>query len=131
MPAKNNATTENQSVGRALRILSLLAESQEPLGARDSSAPWCSTEHCPATHPHNGQQWLRQQTDSTLRYLVGYKAFQVGNAFVGHNNLYSVVMPELNGFADQYVNGFLGVRCDQALGVSGDGAKQRPNSHDA
>lgn len=116
MPAKNNANTENQSVGRALKILSLLAERQEPLGVREIARRI-------GVAPSIAQRLIRtmandgfvEQSDTTLRYLVGYKAFQVGNAFIGQNNLYSVVMPELYGFADQYVNGFLGVRRDQHL----------------
>lgn len=116
MPARHNASAENQSVARALKVLMLLAERQEPLGVREIARRL-------GVAPSIAQRLIRtmansgfvEQTDTTLRYGIGYKAFQIGNAFVGQNNVYTVVLPELHAFADQHINGFLGVRRDRHL----------------
>ena len=114
MPPKGNASAENQSVARALRILNILAEHQEPLGVREIARQL-------EVAPSIAQRLIRtmansgfvEQTGVTLRYAIGYKAFQIGNAFVGQNNLHTAVMPELYALADQHINGFLAVRRDR------------------
>ena len=66
----------------------------------------------------------REQIDATLRYRIGYKAFHVGNAFVGQSSLHAAVMPELYGLADQEISGFLGVRRDRIPGADADHASE-------
>jgi DNA-binding IclR family transcriptional regulator len=116
MPAKDAASAENQSVARALRILHLLAERQVALGVREIArqldvAPSIA-QRLISTMANAG---FVEQTGANLRYSIGYKAFQVGNAFIGRNNLHSAVMPELYALADQHINGFLGVRRDRSV----------------
>ena len=56
-----------------------------------------------------------EQSGTTMAYMIGYKAFQVGNTFVAQTNLSSAVMPELYALADQQINGFLGVLRDKSV----------------
>lgn len=104
---------ENQSVTRAIDILNLLAETSEPLGVREIARRLDIS-------PSNVQRLIKtlaragflEQTEGTLRYKIGYRAFQVGSAFVGQNSLYSAVMPELYTLASHHITGFLGVLRD-------------------
>ncbi len=108
--------TGNQSVARALAILDLLASRGEPLGVREIARQL-------RVAPSIAQRLLKtlaksgflEQTGTTMRYMIGYKAFQVGNAFVAQTNLHSAVMPELYALADQQINGFLGVLRDRSV----------------
>lgn len=107
------ASGENQSVTRAIDILNLLADTAEPLGVREIARRL-------QLAPSNVQRLIKtlakagflEQTEGTLRYRIGYRAFQVGSAFVGQNSLYSAVMPELYALAARHVTGFLGVLRD-------------------
>lgn len=91
---------ENQSVTGAIDILDLLASNAEPIGVREIARRL-------ALAPSNVQRLIKtltkagflEQTQETLRYRIGYRAFQVGSAFVGQNSLYSAVMPELYALA--------------------------------
>jgi DNA-binding IclR family transcriptional regulator len=110
------ASGENQSVMRAIDVLALLADSSESLGVREIARRL-------GLAPSNVQRLIKtlakagllEQTESTLRYNIGYRAFQIGNAFVGQSSLYSAVMPELYALAVQQITGFLGVRRDRSL----------------
>jgi DNA-binding IclR family transcriptional regulator len=116
MSERNKASAENQSVARALAILNLLANRSEPMGVREIARQL-------HVAPSIAQRLIKtlakvgflEQTDTTLRYMIGYKAFQVGNAFVGQNNLHSAVLPELCALAEQHINGFLGVFRDRSI----------------
>ncbi|MDC7787145.1 IclR family transcriptional regulator [Rhodoplanes sp. TEM] len=109
-------SAENQSVARALAVLDLLAEQAEPLGVREIARRL-------GLAPSIAQRLIRtlanagylEQVDATLRYRIGYKAFHVGNAFVGQSSLHAAVMPELYALAEQEVSGFLGVRRDRSV----------------
>lgn len=106
----------NQSVARALAILNVLANKSEPLGVREIARQLHLA-------PSIAQRLLKtlakagflEQTGTTMRYMIGYKAFQVGNAFVAQTNLYSAVMPELYALANQHINGFLRVLRDMNI----------------
>ncbi len=106
----------NQSVARALAILNLLASRSEPVGVREIGRQL-------GLAPSIAQRLLKtlaksgflEQTGITMRYMIGYRAFQVGNAFVAQSNLHSAVMPELYALADQHINGFLGVLRDMSV----------------
>lgn len=107
---------ENQSVTRAIDILNLLADTTEPLGVREIARRLDLA-------PSNVQRLIKtlakasflEQTEDTQRYKIGYRAFQVGSAFVGQNSLYSAVMPELYTLAEHHVTGFLGVLRDRSV----------------
>ena len=109
-------TSENQSVARALAVLDLLSSSPSPLGVREIGRQL-------GVAPSIAQRLVRtltnagylEQTGEASRYTIGYRAFQVGNAFVGQNSIHSAVMPELYALADQHINGFLGVLRDRAV----------------
>jgi DNA-binding IclR family transcriptional regulator len=109
-------SSENQSVARAIAVLNLLASASSPLGVREIArqldvAPSIA-QRLVRTLSNAG---LLEQTGEASRYAIGYKAFQIGNAFVGQNSIHSAVMPELYAMADQHVNGFLGVLRDSAV----------------
>ena len=120
------ASGENQSVSRAIDILNLLATSSEPLGVREIARRSLLA-------PSNVQRLIKtlakagflEQTQDTLRYRIGYRAFQIGSAFVAQNSLYSAVMPELYALASRQMTGFLGARRDNSVvylaTVQGDG----------
>ena len=106
----------NQSVARALAILNLLASRSEPLGVREIArqlklAPSIA-QRLIKTLARDG---FLEQTGTTLRYAIGYKAFQVGNTFVAQTNLHSAVLPELYALADEQINAFLGVMRDASI----------------
>ena len=106
----------NQSVARALSILNLLASRGEPVGVREIArqldlAPSIA-QRLVKTLARSG---FLEQTGTTLRYAIGYRAFQVGNSFVAQSNLHTAVMPELYALADEHINAFLGVMRDAAV----------------
>jgi DNA-binding IclR family transcriptional regulator len=116
MTSIEKPTSENQSVARALAVLDLLSASATPLGVREIARQL-------DVAPSIAQRLLRtlanagylEQSGEAARYAIGYRAFQVGNAFIGQSSLHSAVMPELYAMADQHINGFLGVLRDRAV----------------
>lgn len=107
---------ENQSVTRAIDILNLLAEAPEPLGVREIARRLdLAASNVQRLIKTLSKAGFLEQTEGTLRYKIGYRAFQVGNAFVGQNSLYTAVMPELYSLASQHVTGFLGVLREQSV----------------
>lgn len=116
MASREKGDGGNQSVARALTILNLLASRSEPLGVREIARQLHLA-------PSIAQRLLKtlakagflEQTGTTSRYMIGYKTFQVGNAFIGQTNLHSAVMPELYALAEQQINGFLGVLRDRSV----------------
>jgi DNA-binding Lrp family transcriptional regulator len=114
--ACNGECADSQSVSRALGVLNLLAAVSEPLGvraiARRLRLPPSTIQRLVKTLAKAG---YLEQSDATLRYTIGYRAFQVGNAFVAQNSLISAVMPELYMLADHHITGFLGVLRDRSV----------------
>lgn len=108
-PARPDGT-RNQSVTRAIAILDLVAAERRPMGVREIaralgvSATIVQRLINTLTHA----TYLERAGDGS-RYVVGYRAFQMGNAFFAQNNLLAVAMPMLSALADREVNGFLGV----------------------
>jgi DNA-binding IclR family transcriptional regulator len=116
MANKDKARAESQSVARALAILNLLANRLEPVGVREIArqiqvAPSIA-QRLIKTLANGG---FLEQTGTTLRYMIGYKAFHVGNAFIGQSSLHSAVMPGLYALAEQHISGFLGVLRDRSI----------------
>lgn len=111
----DNLSSENQSVARALSMLDLLSSSP-PLGIREIAR---RLELAPSIAQRLARTLANagylEQSGETSRYGIGYRAFQVGNAFIGQNSLHSAVMPELHVLADLHINGFLGVHRDHAV----------------
>jgi DNA-binding IclR family transcriptional regulator len=116
VPDNPKPANGNQSVARALAILNFLASRAEPLGVREIAR---QLHLAPSIAQRLIKRLARdgflEQTGTTLRYAIGYKAFQVGNTFVAHANLHSVVLPELYALADQQINAFLGVMRDASI----------------
>ncbi len=116
MSATTVGNGENQSVTRAIDVLNLLAGTAEPLGVREIARRLDLA-------PSNVQRLIKtlakagflEQIEDTLRYRIGYRAFQVGSAFVEQNSLYSAVMPELYTLASRHITGFLGVLRDRSV----------------
>jgi DNA-binding IclR family transcriptional regulator len=108
-------SSENQSVARAIAVLNILASSNAPLGVRELARQL-------DVAPSIAQRLVRtlskagfiEQTE-TSRYTIGYRAFMVGNAFIGQSSIHSAVMPELYALAEQHISGFLGVLRDRAI----------------
>jgi DNA-binding IclR family transcriptional regulator len=108
--------SENQSVARAIVVLNLLAGSNVPLGVRELARQL-------DVAPSIAQRLVRtlskggfvEQTEETSRYTIGYRAFLVGNAYIGQSSIHSAAMPELYALADQHITGFLGVLRDRAV----------------
>lgn len=116
MTERSETAGGNQSVARALSILNLLASRGEPVGVREIArqldlAPSIA-QRLVKTLARSG---FLEQTGTTLRYAIGYRAFQVGNSFVAQSNLHTAVMPELYALADEHINAFLGVMRDAAV----------------
>jgi DNA-binding IclR family transcriptional regulator len=96
--------------------LNLLASRPEPMGVRDIARQL-------RVAPSIAQRLIKtlanasflEQTGTTLRYMIGYKALQVGNAFLGQNTLHSAVMPGLYALADEHISSFLGVLRDRRI----------------
>jgi DNA-binding IclR family transcriptional regulator len=116
MASDAKGSGENQSVTRALAILNLLATASEPLGVREIARrlrlPPSNIQRLVKTLAKAG---FLEQIELTSRYMIGYRAFQVGNAFVAQNSLFSAVMPELYGLAEEGITGFLGVLRDRSV----------------
>jgi DNA-binding IclR family transcriptional regulator len=108
--------SENQSVARAIEVLNLLAASNVPLGVRELARQL-------DVAPSIAQRLVRtlskggfiEQTEETSRYAIGYRAFLVGNAYIGQSSIHSAAMPELYALADQHITGFIGVLRDRAV----------------
>jgi DNA-binding IclR family transcriptional regulator len=108
--------SENQSVARAIEVLNLLAASNVPLGVRELARQL-------DVAPSIAQRLVRtlskagfiEQIEETSRYAIGYRAFLVGNAYIGQSSIHSAAMPELYALADQHITGFLGVLRDRAV----------------
>lgn len=116
MPRTKVGSGENQSVTRAIDILNLLAEVPEPLGVREIARRLdLAASNVQRLIKTLAKAGYLEQTEGTLRYKIGYRAFQVGSAFVGQNSLYSAVMPELYSLAGQHITGFLGVLREQSV----------------
>jgi DNA-binding IclR family transcriptional regulator len=107
---------ENKSVSRAIAILNALASDSEPLGVREIAR---RTRMAPSIAQRLikslAKGGLLEQTGVDRRYMIGYRAFQIGNAFVSQSSLHSAVMPELYALADQQINAFLGVYRDRSV----------------
>lgn len=103
-------STRNQSVSRAIALLDLVAAERRPMGVREIARAL-------GVSPTIVQRLINTLTEATYleragdgaRYVIGYRAFQMGNAFLSQNNLLAVAMPVLSGLADREINSFLGV----------------------
>lgn len=102
----------NQSVTRALQIMQILAESEEPLGVREVGR---LIEVAPAI----AQRLVSALTDSgfaeqdalSRKYRIGLRAFTVGSAFLSGDVLVRETKPELQELSDKHgLNSYLAVR---------------------
>ena len=106
----------NQSAGRALMILNLLGDAKADLGvreiARQTSLATSIVQRLVNTLTDFG--YLEQLPESQ-KYRVGYRAFQIGHAYLGRNDLGEAAQPEMRVLASMHqLNVYLGVLRDQA-----------------
>jgi DNA-binding IclR family transcriptional regulator len=101
---------ESQSVVRAIGVLELLA-AHGTLGVRDIARRMALSP----TIVHRLISTLAaagyaEQSLDTHKYRIGYRAYQIGCAFLSHNDLDRASTPELVELAEDHeVNSFLGV----------------------
>lgn len=101
---------KSQSVTRAIGVLELLAE-HGTLGVREIAR---RMELSP-TIVHRvistlAEAGYAEQSADSLKYRIGYRAYQIGCSFLSHNDLDRASTPELVELAEQHqVNSFLGV----------------------
>ena len=111
------AVGPSQSLARGLAVLELVAEAGEELGVRDiarrvSLAPSIA-QRLVSTLAALG---YLEQSPTTLKYRVGYRAFQVGGAYIAHSDVNQASLPELRQLAERHdLNGFLGVLRDRKI----------------
>jgi DNA-binding IclR family transcriptional regulator len=104
------ATSANQSVARALRILRTLADAQDGLGVRELARSI-------KVSPSIAQRLLSTLADygfaeqePSRRYRVGVQAYAVGNAYLSAHALVRAGLAELRELAETHqLNGYLGV----------------------
>lgn len=106
----------NQSAGRALAILDLLGDAKDDLGVREIArqAGLATSIVQRLVNTLTAFGYLEQLPDS-LKYRIGYKAFQIGHAYLGRNDLGEAAQPEMRALASMHqLNVYLGVLRDQA-----------------
>lgn len=100
----------SQTVSRALSVLELIGKHGQ-LGVREIA------RHVELA-PSMVQRLLNslavagfvEKTEGTLKWKIGYKAFQVGSAFLTNTDLNAATAPELRYLAEEkLINSFLGV----------------------
>lgn len=106
----------SQTVSRALSVLELLGNSGE-MGVREIAR---SIEIAPSMAQRlinalAGAGFIEKAPESS-RWKIGYKAFQIGSAFLSSVDFNAATSPELHFLADEkQVNSFLGVLRDQSV----------------
>lgn len=108
--AERPDSTRNQSVSRAIAILNLVAAQRRPMGVREVARAlgFSATIAQRLINTLTEATYLERAGDGS-RYVIGYRAFQMGNAFFSQNNLLAVAMPMLSALSDREINSFLGV----------------------
>lgn len=107
----------SQSVARALSVLNLLGDSGEELGVREVArrlkiAPSIAQRLLSTLAATN---YVEHGADG-LKYRIGHRAFQIGQAYLSHTDLQAVSLPELRIMAERdRINAYLGVLRDGAV----------------
>lgn len=107
----------SQSVARALSVLNLLGESDVELGVREVArrlkiAPSIAQRLLSTLAASN---YVEHGADG-LKYRIGHRAFQIGQAYLSHTDLQAVSLPELRLMAERdRINAYLGVLRDGAV----------------
>lgn len=107
----------SQSVARALSVLDLLGDSGEELGVREVArrlkiAPSIAQRLLSTLAATN---YVEHGADG-LKYRIGHRAFQIGQAYLSHTDLQAVCLPELRVMAERdRINAYLGVLRDGAV----------------
>lgn len=118
-PDNRDKTDKNvsQSVARALSVLNLLGDSGEELGVREVArrlkiAPSIAQRLLSTLAATN---YVEHGADG-LKYRIGHRAFQIGQAYLSHTDLQAVSLPELRIMAERdRINAYLGVLRDGAV----------------
>jgi DNA-binding IclR family transcriptional regulator len=107
----------SQSVARALSVLNLLGDSGGELGFRVVArrlkiAPSIAQRLLSTLAASN---YVEHGADG-LKYRIGHRAFQIGQAYLSHTDLQAVSLPELRIMAERdRINAYLGVLRDGAV----------------
>lgn len=107
----DNRNNGSQSTARALSILDLLEKSPEGLGVREMArrlhlAP-SIVQRLIGTLLEFG---YLERTVGAQSYRIGFRAFQVGRAYLSQNDLHTASLTELRELAEHHhVNAYLGV----------------------
>lgn len=110
------AKTGSQTAARALNVLELLGSKGE-LGVRDIAR---NLEVAPSmaqrmVNTLAAAGFIEKAAESS-KWKIGYKAFQIGSAFLSNVDLNAAVSPELRSLAEDHeVNSFLGVLRDRSV----------------
>jgi DNA-binding IclR family transcriptional regulator len=107
----------SQSVARALTILDFFGKATEELGVREIARRMAVSasivQRLVGTLASFG---YLEQSPVSRRYRIGYKAFQVGNAYLSGSDVSETSLPELRAMADRDgLNTFLGVLREGAV----------------
>lgn len=100
----------NQSVARALRMLSALAQARDGLGVRELARVLAVSPSIAQRLVSTLADYGFAEQEPSRRYRVGVQAFAVGNAYLSSHALASAGLAELRELAEEHrLNAYLGV----------------------
>jgi len=113
----NAAGARSQSTVRALQVLIMMAEEGQDLGIREIArrlkVSSSIVQRYVSTLVECG---FVERAEDGQKYRIGYRAFQVGQAYVARSNLQQVCQPELRHIAEKdQINVYLGVLRDRSV----------------
>ncbi len=114
---KGKGSSRSQSAARALQILLLLAEENEPLGVREIARRLKVASSIAQRYITTLAEWdFVERAPDGQKYKIGYRAFQVGQSYVAKNRLQEVSLSELRRMAEKdEINAYLGVLRDRSV----------------
>ncbi len=114
---KGRGSSRSQSAARALQILLLLAEENEPLGVREIARRLKVASSIAQRYITTLAEWdFVERAPDGQKYKIGYRAFQVGQSYVAKNRLQEVSLSELRRMAEKdEINAYLGVLRDRSV----------------
>lgn len=114
---QGKGSSRSQSAARALQILLLLAEENEPLGVREIARRLKVASSIAQRYITTLAEWdFVERAPDGQKYKIGYRAFQVGQSYVAKNRLQEVSLSELRRMAEKdEINAYLGVLRDRSV----------------
>jgi len=109
--------SRSQSTVRALQILIMMAEAGEELGIREIARRLKISSSIVQRYVSTLTEYgFVERAEDGQKYRIGYRAFQVGHAYIAGNNLQQVCLPELRHLAkNDQINAYLGVLRDRSV----------------